>query len=230
MYQQQGSFTNLTPDFINGLAKWLNENLSKEGVVLEVMAGTGLLSERLGTKLYKEYNRENKIIATDFNLWKNQTYTSEWEKLKSDKVKWRDSIQSIIDLKMGEKELEYLIMSWPPFDQLESAFYTIKALYDKFPKAQIIYIGTEGFYQNLKIGTELFHEHMEGIEIDSFNELVYGNYNSLHGDIPLLSRFDSKCKELNCECKEIVDYTQQEEEYFESLNNDSNSSDDEELK
>jgi predicted nicotinamide N-methyase len=156
----------------NCLAKWIgNKN------VLEVMSGNGMLAYALNRK-------KANIIVTDSMKW--------WKFIR--KKKWPVDIEQIDAIKAVEKygrEADFLLMSWPPYED-PLALNVIKKMHQINPDCICIYIGE---WRNGCTADDAFFDNVEIMHDISFEQInkLYKNFKWLDDRLYLL-----KYKEKGC--------------------------------
>lgn len=135
LYMKQYGFPFISKKWINPLVNYL-----KNKKVLEVMSGTGYLGSILKNK------NINIICTDDFSWGYNNHYTN------------IENIDAIKAIKKYGKDIDIVIMSWPPYNS-NIANKVTKKLHLINNSAKIIYIGeqkggctaNDDFFNNIKV-------------------------------------------------------------------------------
>ena len=152
--------------------KWISllADYLKDKRCLEIMAGTGALSYFLRQK-------DVFLITTDNHSWRNDN----WENRHWATIEEIDAVEAI---KKYGVNIDYIIMSWPPYDN-PIAYNCLIAIKETNPDIKIIYIG-EG--PGGCTGDDKFHETaiwLEDEKIENINQ-YFQRFDGLHDYVALL--------------------------------------------
>jgi hypothetical protein len=168
-FNEMGMFGFVSWRWLKPFAKWIGDRKC-----LEVMAGRGWLSYGL-----RELHID--VIATDNFSWHKKDMYKSWNDTKTE-VEELDAIESVN--KYGA-EIDILIMSWAYMDN--TAYQTIKRLYEVNPNALVVFIG-EG--SGGCTADHEFFDHFQPITDEGFQEVEdnYQRWDGIH-DEPQLGRY-----------------------------------------
>lgn len=152
---------------------WIKElsKLLRGKKVLEIMCGLGTIS-------YALKNEEIDIIATDNLSWK-ETWKNAYNHYCE--IEEIDAIKAIE--KYG-KDIDYIIMSWPPYDD-PIAYKVLQKIREVNENAAIIYIGES---DGGCTGDRLFHYRANVIQNDIIDKVnsIYKPWKLIHDRIYLI--------------------------------------------
>lgn len=147
-------FVLLSKYWTKDLSHWIGKRRC-----LELMAGLGALSYGLRMQGIN-------IIATDDYSWKKST-NGENSPLWDDNKMWTyvEKLDAVESVKKYGKNLDIIIMSWPPYDDVVAA-KALKKMREVNPSCIMIYIGEE---KGGCTANDEFYNILERIEDESFN-------------------------------------------------------------
>lgn len=159
------SYVKLTPEFIQGLNKWIESKKFKREEIVEVFAGSGKLSKAINLpkeNVTDDYSWQGSEDSRDEDWF----YSAEENVYKEHEI----ATETIRRFVVNNKKIRLLIMGFPPNGVRvpdTSAYEVAKELSKSFKDALILYIGTDGYKSRIPIASESFFDHIEDVDDDS---------------------------------------------------------------
>lgn len=173
IYNRRYAFPLISKDWTEYLVK----NIIKDSKCLEIMSGSGMLS-------YALLEAGATIISTDNFEWsENIDHYSNWKRKTFTHIEVMDAIDAI---KKFGKEVEFIIMSWPPYNE-PIAYEVLKTMREVNPNLKLIFIGEDyggctaddNFFDNVKeIEDKEIINHL-----DYINDNLFKSFDGIHDRI-----------------------------------------------
>lgn len=177
-WTEKGMWAFVSWRWVNPLAVWIGKRKC-----LEVMAGCGWLSLALMARVVD-------VKATDDMSW----HTHEINKEKWEHVTEVEKLDAIEAVKKYGKEVDFVIMSWPPYNE-NIGYRVLREMNRQNKNAKMIYIGE-------RLGgctaDDEFFQHFEEIEDAGFNEAAnkFQSWKWLHDSL-ILGKYVKKVEDKN---------------------------------